>query len=591
MATGDSLGGKLGTRLADVVSRAMIDHRQRARPELVRLGMTMQEEFFRLTGGEVAGTIGPFFQVVSDHPDAPDWFKRTGAFIAAGKGQWATLAAGAATGALMGTGLLDVFTNWMRPAIGELIREAPNTPLSPADAAAAQLRGLSWGPNLWTDAAQAGVNEDRFRILMSLQSNTLQITEILELLNRKEIDATLAAKLFKRAGWTDEQLSFLFHLRHTILSIQDAAAMWNRDIVSTEDGRRIAEMNGYAADDFDRFAALGGEPPDMTALILAWQRGVITESDVDRALIQGPLRKEWIPVIKNMRYGPLGPGEVADAVNQGHMEFSAAQSIAAQSGVRPEDFQVIVDNAGLPPGPQEALDWLRRGLITEQQFREAFLESRLKNKYIQLYLDSLPILLTRTEITSLYSKGAMDRPQATERLLQLGYSPENAAIILTGASHEKTTAERDLTKSELLELYSDQAITAEELIAALGSMGYSDDEAGQYVALADLRRFRRFWNAAVSRVKSSYVTRRLDVNEASSALDALNVPPAARDDYLALWDIERGVVTKELTTAQVVAAAKAGIFDVNTATNRLMGQGYDNADAIVLLKLGKAIDV
>lgn len=587
----DSLGGKVGTRVADILSRVLVEHAERSRPERVRLGMALQEEFFRLTGSEVNRTVGGFFRVVSDHPEAPDWFKRTGAFIADGKGQWATLAAGAATGALFGTGLLDVFTNWLRPAIGELMREKPNTPLTPADAAAANVRGLTWGPDLWTDAGQAGVNEDRFRVLEQLQSQTPQLLEILTLLNRGHIDANEAIALFRRAGWTAAHYTHLLQLRKSLISLPDAAAMWNRDIVSTEEGRIIASHNGYSPEDFDRFAELGGEPPDTTSLILAWQRGIITESDVDRALIQGPLRKEWIPVIKNMRYGPLGPQEAADAVNQGHMTFEAAQAVAAQSGVRPEDFQVIVDNAGIPPGPQEALDWVRRGLITADDFRTAFLESRIKNKYIDLYLSSLPILLTRTEITSLYSKGAMTREQAATRLLQLGYSTENADIILTGASHEKTTAERDLTKSELLELYTDQAISADDLTAALASMGYTADEAAEYVQLADLRRLRKFWNAAISRTKAGYVTRRLDLNEASAALDSLNVPPNARDDYLALWDIERSVVTKELSTAQVVAAAKAGIFDVNSATNRLMGQGYAQEDAVVLLKLGKAIPV
>lgn len=587
----DNLGGKLGGRVADIVSRVMVDHAQRARPERVKLGMAMQDEFFRLTGNEVASTIGPFFRAVSDHPDAPDWLKRTGAFIANGKGQWATLAAGAATGSLMGSGLLNVFTNWMQPAIGELIREKPNLPLSPADAAAAEVRGLTWGPDLWTDAGQAGVNEDRFRVLMQLQSQTLQLTEILELLNRGHIDTSEAIALFRRAGWTAAHYSSLLQLRRTLLTVQDAAAMWNRDILDDAAGRAIAAQNGYLPEDFDKFAALGGEPPDTTSLILAWQRGVINESDVDRALIQGPLRREWIPVIKNLRYGPLAPQELADAVNQGHMDMEVARGVATQSGVRPEDFDVIVANAGIPPGPQEALDWVRRGLITADDFRTAFLESRIKNKYIDLYLASLPILLTRTEITSLYSKGAMTQAQAAERLLLLGYSTDNASIILTGASHEKTTVQRDLTKSELLELYTDQAITADELTTALASEGYSADEAAEYIQLADLRRSRKFWNAAVSRIKAAYVTRRLDVNEASSALDSLNIAPDARDGYIALWDIERGVVTKELTTAEIVRAAKAGIFDVNTATTRIVGQGYSQEDAVVLLKLGKAIAV
>jgi len=53
-------------------------------------------------------------------------------------------------------------------------------------------------------------------------------------------------------------------------------------------------------------------------------------------------------------------GEAADAVNQGHLSVDAARKVAQENGVRAADFDVIVANAGIPPGPQEALDWVNR---------------------------------------------------------------------------------------------------------------------------------------------------------------------------------------------------------------------------------------
>lgn len=587
MAGVDGLGGKIGERIADINMRAKLSTMERMRPELVRLFMAGQDEFFRLTGGEVNRTIGPFWDEIAKQPNAPDFLKDTAGFIAAGKGQWATLLAGTATGMVMQAGLGSLFTNWIQPSMGELMREKPNMPLSAEAAAAAQLKGLSWGPDLWTDAGQAGINEDRFRVMMGLQANVVGATEILELLNRKEITADQANAMFRRAGWDHDSAQWMFRLRHTLISIQDAAQMWNRDIVTTEQGRDLAERQGWAAEDFDRFAALGGEPPDLTTLMLAWQRGVLDESDVDRAIIQGPLRKEWIPAIKQLRWAPLPPTEVADAVNQGHMDLAVATAVAAQSGVTAEDFAVIVANAGIPPGPQEALDWVSRGLITEDEFRTAFLESRIKNKYIDLYLQSRFTILTMAEIRSLYAKGAMDQAQALSRLMMRGYSADDAAIIIAGAKSEKAAANRDLTKAEFVAMYTDQLITRDEFILAAETLGYDATEADELATLADIRRLRKFWDAALTRTRSEYVTRRIDLNEASAALDALLIPSNARDGYIQLWDIEKSVVTKELTPAQIVSAAGKGFLDLSTATNRLVGQGYDPGDASILLKLGK----
>lgn len=584
---GSNLGAKLGDRLADVLVRAYLSTHQRLGPEKVKLGMAWQEDFFRLTGGEVNGTIGPLWAMIANDPDAAPWLRDTARMLSAGHGQWKTILAGATTGAALGGGLMDLITNELTFPIGKIIQTNPNMRLATPDLAQAAVRGLRSDVDYVEEAAKNGTNADRFSVLKQLSTLVPGLTEILEMLNRGHITDADADALFKRAGYSREHVPMLKTLRYTLVSLPDAAAMWNRDIVTTEQGRQLAVQQGYAADDFDRYAALGGAPPDTTSLILAWQRGVIDEARVDRALIQGPLRKEWIDVIKQLRYAPLPPTELADAVNQGHMEFGAAQAVATQSGVRPQDFQVIVDNAGIPPGPQEALDWVNRGLITDEEFRTAFLESRIKNKYIDLYLASRRTILTMAEIRSLYAKGVMTREQAIDRLLQRGYSTEDAAIILAGAIAEKTGADRDLTKAEWVGLYQDQLIDRQALNAALLAFGYAQDEADQLIGLADARRTRRFWEAALTRIRSQFVSHHIDANEATGAIDALSIPPDARDMYLALWSIERGVVTKELTTAQVVAAAKNGLLSLPDAQGRLEGMGYDPDDAMILLTLGK----
>jgi hypothetical protein len=588
---GDTLGGKLGTRVADIINRAALDRLDRSAPTFSRIGMALQEDFFRLTGFEVANTIGPMFADIAAHPQTPPWMKSTAQFVANGKGQWATLLAGSATGALFGAGLLSVFTNWLQPSTGELIREHPNAPLSIPDAAQADIRGLSWGPDLWLDAGQLGINRDRYNVIKALASQTLSAEYIVQLLNRELVTPDFAAKMLRRGGWDTDHADWFFKLRRSLISIQDAAAMQNRDIVTVDEGRAIARHNGYTDDDFDRFNLLGGEPPDTTSLILAWRRGVITESDVDRALIQGPLRREWIPVIKDLQYQPLDPQELANAVNQGHMDLDVATNVATQSGIRPADFRVILDNAGIPPGPQEALDWVSRGIITEDQFTSIFLESRVKNKYVPLYLKARSTILTMAEIRSLFAKGAMTQEQAVTRLLMRGYTPEDAGIILAGAKADKTTSTKDLSVTQTTRLYGDRIIDAATALTMLVALGYDDAEAQQILDLTDTDRALKFVNAAVSVVRSKMVGHHITTSEASDALDQLRVPPDARDDMLTIWQLEAQVSTKDLTAAEILSAVKKGVFDVTTGFNRLQGIGYTSDDALVKLKIAGDLPV
>lgn len=587
---GDGLGGKIGDRIAGIVNRAAMDRLDRSAGVFSRIAMSAQEEFFRLTGSELRQTMGPFYAKIAEREGAPPWLTDTTKFLAKGQGQWATLLAGTATGSLLGSGLLSVFTNWLQPVTGELIREHPNAPLGVPDAAQAAIRGLGWGPDLWEDAGQSGVDRDRFTVIKQLASTVLSWDQILQLLNRGWIDGEQARQLLKRAGWDHDHIERLIPLRVTLISMQEAAAMWNRDIINDDEGKAIAAQNGYLHDAWDKFTLLGGEPPDTTSLILAWRRGVITEADVDRALVQGPLRKEWIPVIKQLQYQPLDPQELANAVNQGHMDLAAATAVAAQSGYRPDDFKVIIDNAGIPPGPQEALTWISRGIISEADFRTIFLESRIKNKYIDLYLKGRTVILTMAEIRSLFSKGVMTQAQALDRLMSRGYGAEDAGIILAGAQAAKNQGTKDLSVAQIVRLYTDRLIDRATAADALDAHGYDPSESDQILLIADTDRALKFLNATVSRIHTLLIQRRITLSEATAALDRAKLPAGARDDMLALWQIELDVSTKDLTTAEVISATKIGVFMTGPAHQKLQGQGYSSDDALTKLKIAKLLN-
>ena len=581
----DTLGGKLGTRVAALAAKSRIETTRRLSPVFVKTGMALQEEFFRLTGMELATTVGQVYQAILDESLPDQRTRDLLQFLVDSRGQMSTIIGLSGISSGFGQGVGALLSNDLNPVITKLIARTPYSLLSVADAASAAAKGLADYTYLANEAAGGGIERPRFDILTAIAELTPSAVDILDLANRGIIHPDRIPYWFRRAGYSDDAAAAMVALRTAVLSVQDLAAMENRGIITVDEGRRIAQMTGYSAADFDRFDLLAGEPPDLTTTILAWQRGIISESDVDRAILQGPLRREWIPVAKNLRWVPLSAADAADAVNQGHMSLADAQQVAKENGLKPELFQVIIDNAGIPPGPQEALEWVSRGIITPEQFRTIFLESRIKNKYIDLYLQSRQRLLTLGEIRLLYRDGAMTRDQGIERLQLLGFSAENAAIVITGAAAQRTAKARDLTRDQVISLYRDQIITRDDALAMLNAMGWDDQDAAWIVDLADMQRLQAFANAALSRVRSQYVAHKIDENDASAAIDALNISPDARDAYINLWAIERGVVTKELTTAQVIAAAKRSFISVDDAQARLEGQGYAPDDAEIMLGL------
>lgn len=93
---------------------------------------------------------------------------------------------------------------------------------------------------------------------------------------------------------------------------------------------------------------------------------------------------------------PLSAADAAVAVVKGWLDQPAAFSHAESSGYNEGAFQTMVDITGSPPGPQELLYMLRRGIIDEATFAKGI-------------------------------KEGLTRPEWTDQLLALEYSPPSAA--------------------------------------------------------------------------------------------------------------------------------------------------------------------
>lgn len=589
MPAENSLGGRVGGRLAGLVVQAALSAKAQSGGHTANVAQTVLRDFTNHISDEIRGVMGPTFARLADHPDTSEEMRPLFLALAHETGQaWAWIGGSLAQGAIL-PGLLDIISNELAPVIRSLIATNPHGALPPATAAAALAYGLSGHVDTRADMRGQGLDENRQDVMIALASATLDPPTILDLLRRKTIAAQDARNLLGRLGYEETAITQLISLREVPLSPADAAAAWARNSLTDVQTDVIGAASGVSAEDMRVMRDLAGQPPSPEELLFAWRRGVLQEKDVDRGIIQGPIRNEWIPVIKALQWLPLGVAEAADAVNQGHMSMEAATRAAKENGVKAEDFKVYVDNAGIPPGPQEALDWVNRGLLTPDGFRTAFLESRIKNKYIDLYLASRFQTMPPETIRLMVSRGALTKEQGLHRLMERGYTPEDAAIIIDGASAEKTKPSKDLTVAQTLELRADGLISDADALAMLGAAGYDADEALWVTQLADLRRVSTFVRAAINRTKASYVAGRLSEIDAGSVLDQLGLPADFKDSTFALWDLERTTVTKGLTPAQIVQAVKKGLLSVTDGLARLVGQGYAADDANILLRIAGAI--
>lgn len=588
-ATSRGLGGRIAGKIAQHLVGATVATRAQTAPLQRQVGAIILDDFFQLTGSELRATMGATFRQLAEHPTTDDSMRPLMQFLAKGNGQMASFIGGSITGSVISGGLGDLITNTLAPTIHAIIANQPHGILTPADIAAADVRGFRIGQDHAYEAAQGGLNGDRYEALRQLQIRRPEVGQLLDALNRGDITDGEARGGLLQLGFREGDLDSIISGRRQILSPQALADLVVFGVLTEERAWPLAKLNGITREDFAMLVLGAGQPPSNEELAFALRRGVIDRDRYVKGLMQGPLRNEWIPYVEQMVLSPMSVADAVESVVQGALTDAQGRAIATQDGLIPEHWAPLVAIAGNPPGVQELGSMYRRRIITHDQLVQGIKESRLKNKYIEATIASTERLPPERSIISLVSKSHLTDAQGMDLLLKLGYSAGVSAAFLAEAHTTKTQPQRELTASQIIALYEDGAINRDDTLSMLDSLGYDAEVATWEVTIADLRVVKKFNDAAISRLHSLYVGWRITEQETLTTLDSLRIAPGERDNLMTLWNLERDVSTKDLTLAQITAAHKRGLIDDQGFYDRVRGIGYATADAVLLAEL-QAID-
>jgi hypothetical protein len=383
------------------------------------------------------------------------------------------------------------------------------------------------------------------------------------------------AAMFSAAAWRSKP-----ELR---LTPEQLAAGLVRDLLSEPAARAEARESGLTQPRFGILTGLIGNPPGVQDMLEAYRRGIINKGRLEHGIRQSDLRNEWIDMIEALRFAPLDPSIAVAAAVQSQTSMGDARHRAAIAGMDGDDFDLAFKVAGSPPGIVEMIELWQRGDVDQGDVEQTIRESRTKTKYIPALLKLRRRLLPADTIASMVGQGVLTDREGLAKLMEHGYTHQDAAAWIDKATTDTSATTRDLAKSEILALYGAQAISRGDAKGLLESAKYSGGEADLLLDLTDSKRVRAYRDAAVSRVHSLYVAFRLDRSDAGATLDRLSVPSGQVKELIHIWDLERQANQKDLTKAEIVSAYGHEIFTLREAMDRLAGIGYSGADAAVIL--------
>jgi hypothetical protein len=582
---GSAVGARIADRVTDAIIRATVDTRLKLGGHAKSIGMQVFTEATNHVSDEVRAAFGDTWATLAEDPDTDPAIVPLLHHLGHSRGQAFAIIGGAALGAAMGAGLMDLLNNWLSEPITTLIAQNPRSKLSAEQSAHLAARNIPVAIDLKHEAAGKGVNEDRFNALVAMSQSAPPVEHVLQMLNRDQISeaeaiAMLADLSIRPRYWDD-----VIKLRRNFLSPEQSAAGWARNVQSPDDVRAAAARFGVGPADANVLMELAGEPPPLEAVISAWRRGILSEADVDRAIIQGPIRNEWIPAVKALQEQPLPPMEAAAAVTQGHLTLAEGQAKARLSGINSEDFQVIVETSGLPPGLDFAAEAFNRELITDAEYVAMFLESRIKNRYVPL-MQAMRVKLIPAETVRLaYRNNTYPFDAALKTLRGHGYSDVDARAMLALEDARRTEGTRELTRAQIVQLFDNDIVTLEQAQQMLSDLGYGNTEVEWMLSLAEVSKVSRFVTALVTRTRSAFLAGNIDATQAAELMAEAGIAAGARDGAITLWTLELEALAANLTTAQIQAAVRRNLLTSAEAHERFVRRGYSERDADVLVAL------
>ena len=349
-------------------------------------------------------------------------------------------------------------------------------------------------------------------------------------------------------GWDKHRMTVMEDVAKTRLKEELLVTLRLRGIITKEQYATRMFALGYDAT----------EAEDEYKALLAYP-GI---SDIVRMAV----REAYTPEIAERfgQYQDIPPAFITEAAKVGLLEENARQYWAAHWDL---------------PSTMQGFDMLHRGIITQDELklllRALDVMPFWRDKLIQLSF----VPFTRVDVRRMHKLGILTEAQVKQAYMDIGYSPEKAAALtkftLALNAGTATQTERDLTKAEMVSAFKKRIISEGELQTWLKEFGYSDAEIRVIIDSSRTVADVATRDLTLSQVKDLYQKGLRTKVECNAFLMAFGFGAAALEALYSLWDWEKPAADRIPSRTDFDAFIAAGIIDINQWSDGYTLLGYD----------------
>jgi len=184
--------------------------------------------------------------------------------------------------------------------------------------------------------------------------------------------------------------------------------------------------------------------------------------------------------------------------------------------------------------------------------------------------------LTRVDLRRIYELGLINEVELKARLMELGYSSEDADLMVEFYKAHKLSQEKDFNKSEILKLYKLRAIKREEALQMLQNLGYSIEEADYLLQLEDYKYYQEWIEERVKTLEIRYVRGLIDLQQLHDELNSLGLPAEEVAVYLEEAQRKKLQAEKMPSKEDLINMFKSGVLSVEEFKMYMQRLGYSD---------------
>ena len=396
--------------------------------------------------------------------------------------------------------------------------------------------------------------------------------EATEAVIRGIIDTPTFLQIMQRHGYTPDASNLIRQTTKPLLNVGENIALWRRE--ELDDDELAIELGklGFDAPRQERLRTLAFQIPGVQDIILFAVREVFDVAQAERfgqlEGVSGPSREAFIE-----KFGVFGAGPSGTT--------AAFEAFAKQAGLSPEWSTAFWASHWQLPSVNQMTEMFQRKVITADDLDVGIRAL----DFTEFWRDGLKAIgfnpLTRVDLRRMHALGLLDEEQLQLRYEELGFSPENAGLMVeftlefnSPRSSGDAEKARDLTRTQILKFLRNGLFTEDEATERLLDVGFLEDDAVILVNLEILDMEEERQKAEIKVIKARLDNQEIEFNDAISALDALDLPTLQRDLLLTQFEAERQQNLKIPTLAQATKMLKNGIINDAEYTDHLSALGY-----------------